>query len=64
MRKIRKTASAVGLSLGRAEGYDQEDEDGDGDGDDEAGMEEEDEARKSNGMRVWYRYVRCWVDLL
>lgn len=54
-RKIRKTASAVGLRLGGTQGnYDAEGED-EGREEDEEGLEEEDEAMKSNGMRVWYR---------
>lgn len=52
-RKIRKTASAVGLSLGGGQGSYDAAEDDDWDGDDD--MEEEDEAIRSNGMRVWYR---------
>jgi chloride channel 3/4/5 len=57
VRKIRKTASAVGLRLGGTQGnYDMEDADT-GEGENEESMEEEDEAMKSNGMRVWYRYV-------
>lgn len=52
-RKIRKTASAVGLSLGTPGSYDGQEEDEGYDAEGE--VEEEDEARKSNGTRVWYR---------
>lgn len=57
VRKIRKTASAVGLRLGGTQGnYDPDD--ADGERENEESMEEEDEAMKSNGMRVWYRCVQ------
>jgi hypothetical protein len=51
MRKIRKTASTMGLAVGRQGEYDGDERVGlgDGDGDDEQ------EAVKSNGARVWYR---------
>lgn len=59
MRRIRKTASTVGLSVGRPQNYD---------GDDhvnrpqDAGDIDDDEivndSMKANGTRVWYR----WVD--
>ena len=50
MKRVRKTASAVGLNVGQAENYDGENEQAD----EEAG---DDESLKANGTRVWYRYV-------
>ena len=54
--RMRKTASAVGLAVGRPESYDG-DVAGDEDDDDEDEDEEEDEGMKANGTRVWYRWV-------
>lgn len=50
VRRLHKTASAIGLSLGTPGSYAGAESD-----DGEEAIEEEDEARKSNGTRVWYR---------
>jgi chloride channel 3/4/5 len=52
-RRLRKTASSVGISLGGQGNYDAEQEEI---GDEELG--EEDEGKKANGTRVWYRCVK------
>lgn len=52
-RTLRKTASAVGLSLGRPALYDEADDVDE----DEIEAMEEDEAQQVNGTRVWYRCV-------
>ncbi|WRT68309.1 uncharacterized protein IL334_005285 [Kwoniella shivajii] len=59
MRKLRKTASAVGIGVGRPDNYD--DEASRGRADDE--MLEDDEGERANGTRVWYSsYVTIdWI---
>jgi hypothetical protein len=57
LRRIRKTASAVGLAVGRPGEYDNyTGRDGVGHQRAESG-DDEDEGVKSNGTRVWYRSV-------
>ena len=51
-RRLRKTASAVGLSVGRPEEYDADPAGGD---EAEEGIGAEDESVGANGRRVWYR---------
>ena len=51
-RRIRKTASAVGLAVGRSEEYDGSMRDED---DEEDGGQKMDEEISANGTRVWYR---------
>lgn len=59
-RTLRKTASAVGLSLGRPALYDEADDVDE----DEIEAMEEDEAQQVNGTRVWYRCVSHETNLL
>ncbi|OCF76116.1 voltage-gated chloride channel [Kwoniella mangroviensis CBS 8886] len=59
MRRIRKTASTIGMGIGRPDKYD--DETSRGRPEDE--MLEDDEGERANGMRVWYSsYVTIdWI---
>ncbi|WVQ99955.1 hypothetical protein IAU59_007098 [Kwoniella sp. CBS 9459] len=58
MNRLKKTASTIGLGIGRAESYDDQSVRGRGDE-----MLEDDEGERANGTRVWYSsYVTIdWI---
>jgi hypothetical protein len=62
LKRLRRTASAVGLAIGNAaDSYDVDVGSLRGEIDDEAD-EEMDEGMKANGTRVWYRCAVLYCD--